>query len=142
SLDVWPVVEHLVRRRVRFQVPLAFAWSREVRAGLRAADTDNWDAVMTHWTRAASASNPTTRRAAHFNVFIAHELAGRLDEARAHLMASQQEYPAPVGYSSSSEGGMRLPCWPRWAADKEPRRRAVAPQYTFSVRTDGEVVLQ
>lgn len=105
SPEVWRVVEHLVRRRVRFQVPLAFAWSREVRAGLRAASAGDWQAATQSWTRATSASNATTRRAAHFNLFVAYELAGQLDQARTHLMAAQQEYPAPVGYTSTSRGG-------------------------------------
>jgi hypothetical protein len=103
-LNVWRAVEQLVSRRVRFEIPLAFAWSRDVRGGLRAADKGDWETAMRRWTRATSAENATTRRAAHFNLFVAHELAGRLDEARAHLMAAEKEQPAPVGFSTGYTG--------------------------------------
>ena len=93
-----------MRRRVRFEIPLAFAWSSDVRGGLRAADKGDWETAMRRWTRATSASNATTRRAAQFNLFVAHEVAGRLEEARAHLMASEKELPAPVGYTSRTLG--------------------------------------
>ncbi len=103
-LAVWRAVEQLVRRRVRFDVPLAFAWSRDVRAGLRAADEGKWGVALEHWERATAAASPSTRRAAHFNMFVAHELAGRYDDAKTHLMAAQDEYPAAVGFASTSSG--------------------------------------
>jgi hypothetical protein len=103
-LSVWRAVEHLVSRRVRFEVPLAFAWSREIRGGLRAADKGDWETAVRRWTRATLASNRSTRRAAHFNLFVAHEMAGRLDEARAQLLAAERELPAPVGYSAGHTG--------------------------------------
>jgi hypothetical protein len=103
-LNVWRAVEQLVSRRVRFEIPLAFAWSSDVRGGLRAANQGDWETAMRRWTRATSTSNATTRRAAHFNLFVAHELAGRFEEARAHLRASEKELPAPVGYTSSTLG--------------------------------------
>jgi hypothetical protein len=102
--DVWRAVEQLVRRRVRFKVLLAWAWSRDIRRGLRAADDGDWQTAIGHWTRATRSQSPTTRRAAHFDLFVAHELAGRLDQARRHLLASEQESPASVGSTSLSAG--------------------------------------
>jgi hypothetical protein len=103
-LDVWRVVEQLVRRRVRFDIVLASAWSRDLRRGLRAADDGDWPAAIRHWTRATASSSASTRRAAHFNLFVAHELAGQLDEARSQLAASERELPASVGFILSQMG--------------------------------------
>ena len=103
-LAVWRAVEQLVQRRVRFDVPLAFAWSRDVRAGLRAAEHGKWSLAIEHWERATSATNASTRRAAHFDLSVAHELAGHYEEAEAHLIAAQEDPWAPVGFLSSSGG--------------------------------------
>lgn len=103
-LDVWRVVEQLVQRRVRFDVLLASAWSRDLRRGLHAVDDGDWSAAIRHWTRATASSSASTRRAAHFNLFVAHELAGQLDEARAQLAASEQELPAAVGFTLTRSG--------------------------------------
>ena len=103
-LDVWRAVEELVRRRVSIEVPLAFAWSREVRSGLRAAQRGDWETAMAKWTRATSDASATTRRAAHYNLFVAHERAGRIEEARAQLLAAEKERPAAIGYTVSQAG--------------------------------------